>query len=57
MDDNSTQLPGFEQKCQSLLTVIAFSPDETETLIKLLNVKKATGPDIISNTMLKSVFE
>ena len=33
------------------------SPDETETLIKLLNLNKATGPDLISNKMLKSVSE
>ena len=51
VDDNSTQLPGFEQKCQSLLADIECSPDEIETLIKLLNVNKATGPDIISNKM------
>ena len=57
VDDNNTQLPGFEQKCQSLLTDIECSPDEIETLIKLLNVNKATGPDIISNKMLKSVSE
>ena len=57
VDDNNTQLPGFEQKCQSLLIDIECSPDEIETLIKLLNVNKATGPDIISNKMLKSVSE
>ena len=55
VDDNNTQLPGFEQKCQSLLTDTECSPDEIETLIKLLNVNKATDPDLISNKMLKSV--
>ena len=57
VDDNNTQLPGSEQKCQSLLTDIECSPDEIETLIKLLNVNKATGPDIISNKILNSVSE
>ena len=52
VDFNNTQ-----QKCQSLLTDIECSPDEIETLIKLLNVNKATGPDIISNKMLKYVSE
>ena len=57
MDNNNTQLPGFEQNCQSLLRDTECSPDEIETLIKLLNVNKATGPDFISKKMLKSVSE
>ena len=39
------------------MTGIECSPDEVEILIKQLNVNKATGPDIISNKMLKSVSE
>ena len=55
VDDSTTHLPNSEQKCQNLLSSIECSPDEIESLIKLLNVNKATGPDIISNKMLKPV--
>ena len=55
VDDSNTNLPKFNQKCQNLLSNIEFSPEEIESLIKILNVNKATGPDIISNKMLKPV--
>ena len=55
VDYGNTHLPNFEQKCQNLLSSIECSPDEIVSLNKLLNVNKATGPDIISNKMLKPV--
>ena len=55
VDDSNTNLPNFNQKCQNLLSNIECSPEEIESLIKILNVNKATGPDIISNKMLKPV--
>ena len=53
-DENAT-LPAFEYKCQNRISSIKYSPDEVVSLIELLNPNKATGPDGISNKMLKAV--
>ena len=53
-DDNAT-LPAFEYKCQNRLSRIVCTSNEIEILIGLLNPNKATGPDEISNKMLKAV--
>ena len=48
-------LPAFEYKCQNRLARIGCTFHEIQTLIELLNPNKATGPDEISNKMLKAV--
>ena len=48
-------LPAFEYKCQNRLSSITYTPHEVASLIQLLNQNKATGPDGISNKMLKAV--
>ena len=53
-DDNVT-LPAFEYKCQNRLARIGCTSHEIQTLTELLNPNKATGPDEISNKMLKAV--
>ena len=55
IDDSNTQLPPFEAKTLNNLTDISCTANEVETLINLLNPNKATGPDDISNRMLKLV--
>ena len=45
----------FEAKTLNNLTDISCTANEVETLINLLNPNKATGPDDISNRMLKLV--
>ena len=53
-DDNVT-LSALEYKCQNRLARIGCTSHEIQTLIELLNPNKATGPDEISNKMLKAV--
>ena len=53
-DENAT-LPAFEYKCQNRISSITCTSDEVASLIELLNPNKATGPDGISNKMLKAV--
>ena len=53
-DENAT-MPTFEYKCQNRISSITCTPDEVASLIELLNPNKATGPDGISNEMLKAV--
>ena len=53
-DENAT-LPAFEYKCQNRISSITCTPDEVASLIELLNPNKATGPDGISNKLLKAV--
>ena len=50
-------LPAFEYKCQNRLARIPCTSHEIETLIEILNPNKATGPDEISNKMLKAVAQ
>ena len=50
-------LPAFEYKCQNRLARISCTSHEIETLIEILNPNKATGPDEISNKMLKAVAQ
>ena len=53
LDDSNVQLPPFQSGCENSLSTIRCTASEIETLIKLLNPNKATGPDAISNRMLK----
>ena len=55
VDDSNVQLPPFQSRCENSLSTIRCTASEIETLIKLLNPNKATGPDAISNRMLKVV--
>ncbi|MCG8048754.1 MAG: endonuclease/exonuclease/phosphatase family protein [Candidatus Thiodiazotropha taylori] len=55
INDNEVQLPIFESKTRNSLSDITCSALEISTLIDLLNPNKATGPDLISNRMLKAV--
>ena len=55
-DDNS-QLPAFEMKCQTKLFNIVCTHEEIQSLIESLNSNKANGPDGISNKMLEPVAE
>ena len=55
VNDDNVALPAFEYKCQNKLARIECIFHEIQTLIELLNPNKATGPDVISNTMLRLV--
>ena len=55
VNDENVTLPAFEYKCQNRLSSITCTAHEVATLIELLNPNKATGPDGISNKMLKAV--
>ena len=48
-------MPAFEPKCANKISNIACTPDEIQSLIEILNPNKASGPDGISNKMLKPV--
>ena len=54
VNDENVELPAFEYKCQNRLSSITCIAHEVATLIELLNPNKATGPDGISNKMLKA---
>ena len=55
VDDSNVQLPPFQSRCRNSLSTICCTAGEVEILIKLLTPNKATGPDAISNRMLKVV--
>ena len=55
VNDENIDLPASEYKCENRLTRIECTSNEIQTLIELLNPNKATGPDEISNKMLKAV--
>ena len=55
INDDNCPLPTFELKCQNKLTSISCTPEEIQSLIEILNPNKASGPDGISNKMLKPV--
>ncbi|MCG7879943.1 MAG: reverse transcriptase domain-containing protein [Candidatus Thiodiazotropha endolucinida] len=55
INDIGVQLPNFELKTRNSLSNIACTASEISNLITLLNPNKATGPDSISNRMLKAV--
>ena len=55
VNDENINLPVFEYKCDNRLNNIECTSNEIQTLIELLNPNKATGPDGISNKMLKAV--
>ncbi|MCG7882866.1 MAG: hypothetical protein JAY96_14895 [Candidatus Thiodiazotropha endolucinida] len=55
LDDNNARLPVFQPITNNSLSNIVCTPDEIAELILILNPNKATGPDAISNRMLKAV--
>lgn len=55
INDDNIQLPNFQARCINSLSDIICTANEIETLIQILNPNKATGPDSISNRMLKAV--
>ena len=57
MNDEKVAVPAFEYKCQNRLASISCTSREIETLVEILNPNKVTGPDEISNKMLKTVAE
>ena len=55
VNDDNVQLPIFQFKTQSSISNITCTASEISNLIEILNPNKATGPDNISNRMLKAV--
>ena len=55
VNDENVALPAFEYKSQNRLSSITCTQHEVASLIEFLNPNKATGPDEISNKMLKAV--
>ena len=55
VNDDNVQLPIFQFKIQSSISNITCTASEISNLIEILNPNKATGPDNISNRMLKAV--
>ena len=55
INEENCPLPPFELKCPNNLSNITCTADEIKTLIDILNPNKASGPDGISNKMLKPV--
>ena len=49
--------PVFEYATQARLSDMSFSIPEVKKILKSLNVKKATGPDGISNFLLKNTAD
>lgn len=49
------ELPDLMQKINSKLESITITEDEIIDILKSLNIRKASGPDLISNRMLKSI--
>ena len=55
ISDDNCRLPPFEFKCLNKLSRITCTVGEIKTLIDILNPNEASGPDGISNKMLKPV--
>ena len=57
VNDENVALPAFEYKSQNRLSSITCTQHEVASLIERLNPNKVTGPDGISNKMLKTVVK
>ena len=53
IDDTNTDLPYFEKRCNVVFTQMRITESEVVDVLKILKLNKATGPDGISNRMLK----
>ena len=53
LDDANRIIPDFENRTETLLSDLTITKDEIIDIIKILDPKKASGPDKISHRMLK----
>ena len=54
-DDSEAVLPHFVEKMNQYLDNIIIMETEVKDILDILNVNKASGPDMISNRMLKYI--
>ena len=57
LEDSKVPLPDIELKTDNFLRDIVITTEEIVDIIKIINPNKASGPDIISHKMLKSVLK
>ena len=55
IDETHAKLPVFYPKTEDHLTEIVVTPEDVESIISILDLNKASGPDEISHRMLKPV--
>ena len=55
VSDENTQLPNFETLTNSNLDAIVITENEVKEILDILNINKASGPDLINHKMLKYV--
>jgi hypothetical protein len=53
VDDNNCNPPNLELRTNSKLAIIEFTIKEISDILKSLNIKNASGHDLISHHMLK----
>jgi hypothetical protein len=53
LEDANVPLPDIELKTDNVLRDIVITTEEIVDIIKIINPNKASGPDIISHTMIK----
>ena len=56
VDDSEAILPPFVEKTNQYLDNVIIMEPEVKDILDILNVNKASGPDMISNRMLKYTF-
>ena len=56
LNDDNAELPDIiPYPVQDNFSSLSLTPDEVETTLKALPISKATGPDEISNRLLKEI--
>ena len=55
VSDENTRLPNFEKLTNSNLDAIVITENEVKEILDILNINKASGPDLINHKMLKYV--
>lgn len=53
INDTNIELPYFDKRSRSEITAFRINQSEVQDTLKILKINKATGPDGISNRMLK----